>query len=227
MTKLLASVNSLSEAALVLEIGADIIDLKQPAYGALGALELPVIKEIVAMVSGQCELSATIGDLPMQAELVFNAVQEMTKTGVDYIKIGFFPEGDWLGTVTQLANISAQGHALIAVLFADMQPDFTILPTLKRAGFKGVMLDTVDKKVGSLTQIMSKQKLTEFVTLAQYYQLLSGLAGSLRIEDVAALLTLKADYLGFRGALCEQQQRTSVLNPIAIKTLKQAMLPVV
>ena len=38
MTGMLASVNSVAESLLVLSAGVDIIDLKQPALGALGAL---------------------------------------------------------------------------------------------------------------------------------------------------------------------------------------------
>ncbi|MGZ8193906.1 MAG: (5-formylfuran-3-yl)methyl phosphate synthase, partial [Methylobacter sp.] len=38
MTGMLASVNSVAEALLVLGANVDIIDLKQPAFGALGAL---------------------------------------------------------------------------------------------------------------------------------------------------------------------------------------------
>lgn len=223
MSKLLASVNSLAEAQLVLAIGVDIIDLKQPEQGALGALELPSVRDIVRAVSGKCPVSATVGDLPMQPELVFNAVQAMSETGVDYIKIGFFPGGDWPATIAQLREVTAQGQALIAVLFADTQPDIAIMARLKTAGFVGVMLDTQDKKQGSLTQIMSKTALTAFVAAAKQYNLLCGLAGSLRVDDIAELLPLNADYLGFRGALCEQQQRTASLNSAAIQAIKHAL----
>ncbi|NOT84870.1 MAG: hypothetical protein HOP02_08855 [Methylococcaceae bacterium] len=223
MSKLLASVNSLGEAQLVLSIGVDIIDLKQPALGALGALDLPCVRDIVNAVSGKCPISATVGDLPMQPEIIFNAVKSMAQTGVDYIKIGFFPGGDWLATITQLADLSRDGHALIAVLFADTQPDFTFLPALKAAGFRGVMLDTMDKGQGSLTQIMPKTNLIAFIETAKQLNLLCGLAGSLRLTDIAELLPLNADYLGFRGALCEQQQRTATLNLRAIGAIKQAL----
>jgi uncharacterized protein (UPF0264 family) len=83
MTGMLASVNSLAEALLVLNAEVDIIDLKQPEQGALGALEVADVKKIVAEIAGRCPVSATIGDLPMQPELVFNAVKAMSETGVD------------------------------------------------------------------------------------------------------------------------------------------------
>ncbi|MGZ8249348.1 (5-formylfuran-3-yl)methyl phosphate synthase, partial [Methylomagnum sp.] len=47
MTGLLASVANLDEARLVAESGADIIDLKNPAAGALGALSVGEVARIV------------------------------------------------------------------------------------------------------------------------------------------------------------------------------------
>ena len=43
MTALLASVRSVAEAELALAGGADVIDLKDPSQGALGALPLSLI----------------------------------------------------------------------------------------------------------------------------------------------------------------------------------------
>ncbi|MDD5320267.1 MAG: (5-formylfuran-3-yl)methyl phosphate synthase [Methylococcales bacterium] len=223
MTGMLASVNSIAETLLVLSAKVDIIDLKQPESGALGALDINLIKQIIAEIDERCPVSATIGDLPMQPDLVFNAVKTMAETGVDYIKIGFFPEGDWLETVNKLSVLSQQNIALIAVLFADNQPDFTIIDSLKSAGFTGVMLDTMDKQNGSLMQVMKKNEIGQFVKFAKARRLLCGLAGSLKLEDIPGLLLYQPDYLGFRGALCWQHTRTAQLNRSAIMQIKHAM----
>ena len=223
MTKMLASVNSVAEALLVLDAQADIIDLKQPASGALGALNTELVLEIVEKIAGRCPVSATVGDLPMQPELIFNAVQAMAKTGVDYIKIGFFPDGDSFAVAEKLSEL-AKTYSLIAVLFADTQPDFALIPALKTAGFKGVMLDTMNKQQGSLTQVMSLSDIEQFVNLARTQALLCGLAGSLKLADIDTLLPLQADYLGFRGALCVGQHRTGQLHPAAIAQIKQAIM---
>ncbi len=223
MTGMLASVNSVEEAALVLSANVDIIDLKQPALGALGALETGLVKKIVAEIDGRCPVSATVGDLPMQPEIVFNAVKAMAETGVDYIKIGFFPDGEWLGTIEKLASLAQKNLALIAVLFADADPDFDIISALKNAGFKGVMLDTMNKGNGSLTQVMAKTDIAQFVSLAKAHQLICGLAGSLRLEDIPELITNQPDYLGFRGALCLQHNRTARLNAHSVALIKRAI----
>jgi uncharacterized protein (UPF0264 family) len=222
MTKMLASVNSVAEALLVLNAEVDIIDLKQPASGALGALDTALVTEIVEKIAGRCPVSATVGDLPMQPQLIFNAVKAMAETGVDYVKIGFFPDGDSFAVAEKLSEL-AKTHQLIAVLFADTQPDFALIPALKTAGFKGVMLDTMNKQQGSLTQVMSLSDIEQFINLARTQALLCGLAGSLKLADIAALLPLQADYLGFRGALCVGQDRTWQLHPAAIAQIKQAI----
>lgn len=219
MTGILASVNSLKEARLILNTKVDIIDLKQPEQGALGALSTDTVKAIVDEVNQQKPVSATVGDLPMHAEIVFNAVKAMAETGVDYIKIGFFPGGDWQGTISRLSEISQQGHKLIAVLFADTNPDINTIDSLKQAGFYGVMLDTMDKANGSLSQVMNDSDIAQFVDRAKAAQLLCGLAGSLKQQDITELLKLNADYLGFRGALCQQHIRTSALDEQCINSV--------
>ena len=51
------------EAETVLGAGADIIDLKDPGRGTLGALDLDAIWAFVSHVDGRVPVSATVGDL--------------------------------------------------------------------------------------------------------------------------------------------------------------------
>ncbi len=222
MTGMLASVKNLSETQRVLNANVDIIDLKQPEFGALGALSINDVAEIVENINRRCVVSATVGDLPMDADIIFNAVSDMAKTGVDFVKIGFFPDGDWFEIVQKLADLT-QNTKLIAVLFADTQPDFAIISELKKAGFAGVMLDTMHKQNGSLTQVMTNETIAEFVELSKNQQLICGLAGSLRLENIAALLLFGADYLGFRGALCAENNRTEQLDTNALQRIRSAV----
>lgn len=222
MSKMLASVSCLDEALLVENLKVDIIDLKQPAHGALGALSVSEVKHIVATLEKDTTVSATVGDLPMQADILFDAVQAMAETGVDYVKIGFFPGGDWQACIDRLSEIGKH-HPLIAVLFADTQPNVAFIKNLSQAGFRGVMLDTMDKSAGSLRQLLTDQQLKQFIDIARGYAMLTGLAGSLRIEDIAPLVALQADYLGFRGALCRQHLRTAELDAGQIITIKDCL----
>jgi len=74
MTKWLASVQSLKEAHILLPVLPDILDMKQPEKGALGALDIETISQIVDFIAGRCQTSATIGDLPMNADLISTAM---------------------------------------------------------------------------------------------------------------------------------------------------------
>lgn len=223
MTGMLASVTSIEEALLALEADADVIDLKQPSRGALGALPVETVRQIVQAVNGRKPLSATVGDLPMQPDIVASAVTAMAQTGVDYIKIGFFPGGDWAGVIAALQPLAQQGLRLIAVLFADAPYDEGSIDALAAAGFTGIMLDTMDKKQGSLLTALPPDRLDAFVTDAKALGLLCGLAGSLRKEHIAALLPLQPDYLGFRGALCREKQRNALLDRAALAEIRRAI----
>lgn len=224
MSGMLASVNSLEEALAVKSYGVDVIDLKQPAQGALGALPVAEVAGIVARLHPDCVVSATIGDLPMQPDQLAAAVEAMAATGVDYVKIGFFPGGDWPSSISRLVGAAAAGTALIAVLFADAEPDFAVITQLRQAGFRGVMLDTMDKRRGTLTQVMPIGRLAEFVALAKNQAgMLVGLAGSLSESDIERLLPLGADYLGFRGALCRQHCRTNQLDGERVGRIRQLL----
>ncbi len=223
MTGMLASVNSLEEAQLVLKTSVDIIDLKNPKLGALGALPIETVSEIVQAMGQKKRVSATVGDLPMHPEIIFSAVSAMVDTGVDYIKVGFFPGGDWQGCLFKLKPLTQESQ-IIAVIFADTQPDFSVIKAIKEAGVSGVMLDTMDKSQGSLTQVMSLDNIKAFVSLAKQSQLLCGLAGSLKVDGIPVLLELEADYLGFRGALCEKHDRTAKLSLESIHVLLQSFI---
>lgn len=213
---MLASVANLQEARLVLAGGADIIDLKNPAAGALGALDSADVRQIVLALGGQKPISATLGDLPMEPTSLLTAACAMADTGVDYVKIGFFPGGDWLGCLTALEGLARRNVRLVAVLFADRRPKLQWLDAIAAAGFAGAMLDTMDKGRGSLRHVMAESRLAEFVGQVHGHGLLCGLAGSLRTEDIAPLLLLMPDYLGFRGTLCENRVRTDRLSPEAV-----------
>jgi uncharacterized protein (UPF0264 family) len=222
MTGMLASVNSLEEARLVLSKNVDIIDLKDPASGALGALSTGRVAEIVKMVNGACPVSATIGDLPMHPDLIFEATSMMLDTGVDFVKIGFFP-CETEGSVVEMLTLLGAQTNLIAVLFAETQPDISLINSLIKAGFRGIMLDTMDKSRGSLTDIMTGQDIAQFVNHVKSNGLLCGLAGSLTLEDIPELLLHQPDYLGFRGALCAKHNRTGQLKAQLVQEIKQAI----
>ncbi len=223
MSLMLASVTNAAEAAMAMAGGADIVDLKDPAKGALGALPVADVAAIVATGRGTSPFSAVTGDLPMQPALIVEAASAMAATGVDFVKIGLFPDPATVDCIKALAPLAGK-TALVGVLFADLEPDFGLVALMAASGFKGAMLDTARKGGGRLLQHLGMPALTHFTALCRQHGLLSGLAGSLEAPDVPRLLAAAPDYLGFRGALCRKHDRNAGLDAQAFALIR-ALIP--
>jgi FolB domain-containing protein len=224
VTLFLASVDGPEEAAVALAGGADIIDLKDARKGALGALPTETVRASVAAIAGRRPVSAVTGDLPMEPQVVVGTVSDMAATGVDYIKVGLFPGPRREESLRALAPIAANAK-VIAVLFADLDADQTLLPLIAECGLTGVMLDTARKGSGGLLERLEITALGEFVGACRAHGLLVGLAGSLEAPDVPRLLLLEPDLLGFRTALCAGQQRTGSIDPDAVRIVRE-LIPI-
>jgi dihydroneopterin aldolase len=219
MTMLLASVTGSREAELAINHGADIVDLKDPTQGALGALEPSVVREAVGVIAGRRPASAVTGDLPMEPDLMSAAVETMAATGVDYVKVGLFPgsrRGECIGA---LAGI-AQRAKLVGVMFIDCEPDKELIALMAKSGFAGAMLDTARKNGARLLDYAGPAAIGDFVRSCRSHGLLTGLAGSLEAADVPRLLLHAPDYLGFRTALCDRHDRRAGLDPSALSVIR-------
>lgn len=217
----LASVTSIREARLAAGCGADIIDCKDPARGALGALSVATVTAIRLLLGKDMTLSATIGDLESEPAAVSQAVIAMARSGCDLVKIGFFPGGEAAATIAALGRLDLGTVRLVGLLLADRAPDFNLIEAMARAGFVGVMLDTAGKTGGSLRAHIPEPGLARFVDEARTRGLFAGFAGSLAISDIAALLRLKPNVLGFRGALCADHVRTGMMCEDAVRAVRR------
>jgi dihydroneopterin aldolase len=221
MTKMLASVQNRQEAEIVFQNGADIIDLKDPASGALGAVEPGKVLEVINFIAGRRPVSAACGDLPMQPETVRRKAEEFVSTGVDFTKIGLFPSVQLNACIAALKPLASH-NKLIAVIFADYLDAYgeNLLETLGSAGFHGVMIDTADKSAGRLFDRMTPARTGQFIMDARSHGLLAGAAGSLEAPDISRLLTYDPDFLGFRGALCAGLDRKAGIDAQATAKIR-------
>jgi dihydroneopterin aldolase len=222
MTLMLASVTGPEEAAVVLDGGADVIDLKDPAQGAFGAVAPEALRATVAAVAGRRKVSAVAGNLPLDPGAVVPAVATLHEAGAEWVKIGLFPDGDLPATLRALAPLARQVR-LVGVLFADLDPDFATLAALAEAGFAGAMLDTARKDGGRLLTHCDLPVLARFVALCRAHGLFCGLAGALEAPDVPRLLVLEPGLLGFRGALCAAG-RAGPVTPERVRLIR-ALIP--
>ena len=209
LPRFLASVRSREEALVALAGGADIVDIKEPLGGALGAAPLPVIYGIVEAVDSARPVSATIGDCPLSEAAP--RVLATARSGVDYVKIGLFGEVT-KAALTDLQSCASAGIGLIAVMFADRVPKWDVIGELAGADFSGVMLDTAGKSRGGLLCHLTLSDVAAFIANAHGAGLLAGLAGSLGLREARLLMPLGPDVLGFRGALCALGERMEMLD---------------
>jgi uncharacterized protein (UPF0264 family) len=223
MTLFLASVRDPAEAELVLTAGADIVDLKDPTRGALGALAPEAITACVTSIGGAAPVSATIGDRGPGDEAIRAAVLDTAALGVDYVKLGLFPGGDTERGLRRLEGLAAQVR-LIVVLFADALPAFDTIGLAAGIGAHGLMFDTMSKNAGSLLDHLSFMALAGHIAAAKTEGLVVGLAGSLKARHVPSLVALAPDLLGFRGALCQAHDRGHRLDAGKVAAIR-ALIP--
>ena len=218
MTLFLASVTGPDEAEVALAHGADIVDLKDPARGALVALPVDVVRATVARIAGRRPVSAVAGDGPAEPDALKAAAEVMAGTGVDYVKIGLYPGPRRADCIRALAAV-ARRTKLVGVMFADDGADDAILSLLAEAGFTGAMLDTARKGAGRLIDHIGIPALKDFIGECRSRNLLAGLAGSLEAPDIPRLLLLEPDTLGFRRALCKTD-RAGAIAPEAVALIR-------
>ncbi len=223
MSLLLASVSDVVEAEVALAAGASWIDVKDPAAGALGAAAPTVVAAVVTAVGGRCPVSATIGDCWHEPGAIAGRAEALADSGVDYVKAALAARDVTPATLAALRAATRSCRSLIAVCMAEQPPAPHDIARLAGAGLAGIMLDTADKHGARLTELLEVRALEDFVAAAHARGLLCGLAGRLRRADIAALASCGADYLGFRSALCERQERTARISARAVRDVVAAM----
>lgn len=223
MNAMLASVRDCAEARIALTGACDWLDIKEPRQGALGQVSLAVVSDIVRLAAGRVPVSATIGDRWDDVASIVDAVIAMAATGVDYVKVGLRAHDLAGPTARALRAACAHQRQVIAVCMAEAAPSAADIALLADCGVRGAMLDTMDKSGPGLTGLLEVATLRAFVAEVRSHGLLAGLAGKLRVEDVATLIPCGADYLGFRSALCAAGERRGGLDTQAFATVRAAL----
>src|SRR5690606_25719610 len=212
--RLLVSVIAPAEAPEALAGGADIVDVKNPAEGSLGAASPAVLRRVRAQVSPPAEVSAALGDAPhLPGTLAFAAFGAVA-CGAEYVEVGLrgsrqAREALALLVAVQRAAPDADPRArVVAVGYADaarvgaLPP--ALLPAIARdAGLYGVMLDTAVKDGTSALDALGEAAVADFVAAARDAGLVVGLAGALGPEHVPLVRSLGVDIVGVRGSACD------------------------
>lgn len=225
--KLLISIWYPSEVPSALRGGADIIDVKNPSRGSLGAPSFKVVREVTEKFRGIRELSAAVGDVTCCPEMAALAAYALSKLGLDYVKIGLqvSDEGEGLEIVREVVETVGSLSKVIVVGYADYGrakalPPLKVVEVAYRGDAYGVMIDTRIKDGLTSLDILPMNYIREFVEKAKETNLLKAFAGGLRKEHLAKILNLGFDIIGFRTAACESG-RLGRISENKVRELKQ------
>jgi (5-formylfuran-3-yl)methyl phosphate synthase len=224
--KLLVSVVCAAEARAAVAGGADIIDVKDPREGALGAPSPRTLERVVAAVDGVAPVSVALGDLPDLPHTAALAARGAAAGGADYVKVGLRGTRSLeraIALVSAVADAVPATTGVVAAAYADgavADPpafDPALLPELVRVtGIAGALLDTLVKDGRGLYGSLSPAVVTELALRTRAAQGSFGIAGQLRAGE---LRLVPADIVGVRSAVCRGGDRTASLDRELVEAL--------
>jgi uncharacterized protein (UPF0264 family) len=216
--KLLISPQNTKEAIEAIAGGADIIDIKNPKEGSLGANFPWVIKEVKQLIPNNVELSCTLGEAPNLPGTMALAAYGAASLGVDYVKVGLNgvhtiqKATDLFENIVRAIKMYNSKIRIVIAGYGDHKRVNSIEPQLVvQTAFAVkadiVMLDTSIKDGKSLLDFQTLQQLEAFINTAHEHSLSVALAGSLQTQNLLTVKKLGADFVGLRGAACQNNNR--------------------
>ena len=229
---------NVKEASEAIAGGADIIDVKNPKEGALGANYPWVIKKIKEITPKNIEVSCTLGEVPNLPGSISLAALGAASLGVDYIKVGLYGLKTPKEAIFLLQNVNRAAKEynpkikVVATGYADAERIGAVAPLLipeiaHKAQVDVAMIDTSVKDGKNLFDYLTQEQLKKFINSTHNLGLEAALAGSLRKQDLPVVYSLGADVAGLRGAACTNSNRvtgqiTRKLVHELVETVRQA-----
>jgi (5-formylfuran-3-yl)methyl phosphate synthase len=222
MTALLISVRDAAEAQDAFAAGADLIDIKEPKAGSLGAATPETIAEIVRVVAGRRPVSVALGELATGLIDLHELDLE-----IQFAKVGLAGcaqqrswSADWQSALSELPSSAKP----VAVVYADCEravspSPFEIIDHGQRLGCRVMLVDTFDKRGPGLLGLWTLAELKRTIAAARAAEMLIVIGGQIIDRDLPALLPLLPDYIAVRGAVC-RNGRTAHLDPARVRQFK-------
>lgn len=226
--RLLVSPMNMEEAQAALAGGADILDVKNPKEGSLGANFPWVIRSVAELAAGRVPVSATIGDLQFKPGTASLAALGAASSGADYIKAGLLgvktqeQAEEMLNAIVRAVKELDPGKKVVASGYSDYSRAGSISPMLLpaaalQAGADVVMMDTAIKDGRPTFDFMNEGDLADFIKLGHSLDLEVALAGSIGFPHMPALTRLQPDIIGVRGIVCGGDRRSAVKEELVAK----------
>jgi len=215
--RLLVSVRGPVEARAALAGGADVIDAKDPARGALGAVSAERLAAIRRTVGAARPVSAALGDAHDEVTV---AAAAAAAAGAAFLKLGF-------GGVTSEARAqrlaraarrdAGAATALVLVAYADWRRATSLAPD-------HLLAVAVETGAAGLFALVSPDAVAACVAAVRAAGLFAALAGSLSGADFATARAVGAELVGVRGAACVggRKGRVSEARVAALQGLVRA-----
>jgi uncharacterized protein (UPF0264 family) len=228
--RLLVSVVDADEARVAVDAGVDIVDVKNPAEGSLGAPRPVVIAQVREAVPPERPVSVAIGDLPNLPGTAALAALGAARSGAGYLKVGLWGTSaiDEAVAVLRAVRDAVDGGAVvIAAAYADAErvpgrplPPGDVVDAARRAGVGGCLLDTAIKDGRGLFDWLTPEAVERLVGTGHGVGLEMALAGALREEDLSLVRATGADIAGVRAAACRDGSRGAPLDAVRIGRLR-------
>jgi uncharacterized protein (UPF0264 family) len=232
---LLVSVRDVAEALTALAAGADVIDVKEPTRGSLGAADSATLSVIVKAVNGRAPVTAAMGELSDLATSDALRTIEPIPSGVALFKIGLAGcnhvahwQSRWRDAIAALRNSDATALPQpVAVVYADWQsagapsPD-DVLRAAVQLACPALLIDTWNKSAGSLFDHFPADHLRPFLDRARSQNLLVVLAGSLDGKSFDEAVQLLPDLVAVRTAACDAG-RNGQISTTRVHDLKRSI----
>jgi len=224
---------NIDEARSAMLGGADILDVKNPKEGSLGANFPWAIKQIADMARGIVPISATIGDLDYKPGTASLAALGAAFSGADYIKAGLLgirtveQAEDILSSIVKSVKEFDPKKKVVAAAYSDYKRVGSISPMVlpgvaNKVGADLVMVDTAIKDGKSTFEFMSQADLEVFINLAHICGEEVAIAGTIGFHHLQLLKGLQPDIIGVRGVVCGGDRQDSIKAEL-VEKLKELL----
>ncbi len=237
--QLLVSVRSPEEAMSALAGGADIIDIKEPSHGSLGAASPEVMEQIIQRVqqtNPAAVVSAAMGEVRDHKGCTDSAVSVVGHTirQLNFVKCGLSglttenQATEWKASWAHFRHRyvgSVDDMSWVAVSYADWQRSnspspMDVLAEGSAIGLPILLVDTFMKDDTTLLDWISAPQLTVLRKATRAAGMKLALAGRINDTMLPSVCRYAPDIVAIRGAACEQGDRTSTVTARRVEVFR-------
>lgn len=222
VARLLVSVRNAEEAAIALEAGAALLDVKEPSKGSLGMAHHEAVAAVLEVAAGRVPVSAALGE--WSPNILTDACWhlELPLTYIKWGLAGYANQPGWGEDLLETRRQVPVNREIVTVAYADWEtanslPPLELARFAKRFRYRAFLLDTYRKDGSCLLDYLKPVEIKEIVESLQRSSITVALGGSLKPEHLKQLKGITPDYYAVRGSVCAGGKRGETLDPTRIQ----------